>query len=142
MHYFFDYSFITLFSKLVFLALFGSLLFFSVVIAPTIFKELDTVNSRKFIRAIFPKLYLWGMIISMFNCIILINRLDISFFISISIFFGFLFSRQVLIPKINHASDKSYKSEESKEKFRKLHSLSVLIFIIQLILIISYCIII
>ena len=142
MHYFFDYSFITLFSKLVFLALLGSLLFFSVVIAPTIFKELDTVNSRKFIRAIFPKLYLWGMIISMFNCIILINRLDISFFISISIFFGFLFSRQVLIPKINHASDKSYKSEESKEKFRKLHSLSVLIFIIQLILIISYCIII
>ena len=141
MHYFFDYSLITLFSKLIFSALFGSLVFFSLVIAPTIFKELDSSNSRKFIRAVFPKLYFWGMTLSLCNSLVLINRLDISFFISLFIFFGFFYSRQILIPKINNASDRSNESEESKKKFKNLHSLSVLIFIIQLILIVSYCII-
>ena len=140
MHYFFDYSLITLFSKLIFSALFGSLVFFSLIIAPTIFKELDSSNSRKFIRAVFPKLYFWGMTLTLCNSLMLISRLDISFFISLSIFFGFFYSRQILIPKINHASDKSHESEESKKKFKNLHSISVLIFIIQLILIVSYCI--
>ena len=140
MHYFFDYSLITIFSKLIFSALFGSLVFFSLIIAPTIFKELDSSNSRKFIRAVFPKLYLWGMTLSLCNSLMLISRLDIPFFISLFIFFGFLYSRQILIPKINHASDKSHESEESKKKFKNLHSISVLIFIIQLILIVSYCI--
>ena len=140
MYSFFDYSLITLFSKLIFSALFGSLVFFSLIVAPTIFKELDSSNSRKFIRAVFPKLYFWGMILSICNCLLLVSRLDISFFISLFIFFGFFYSRQVLIPKINHASDKSHESDESKKKFKNLHTMSVLIFVVQLILIISYCI--
>ena len=140
MYSFFDYSLITLFSKLIFSALFGSLVFFSLIVAPTIFKELDSSNSRKFIRAVFPKLYFWGMILSICNCLLLVSRLDISFFISLFIFFGFFYSRQILIPKINHASDKSHESDESKKKFKNLHTMSVLIFVVQLILIISYCI--
>ena len=140
MHYFFDYSIIIIFSKLIFSALFGSLVFFSLIIARTIFKELDSSNSRKFIRAVFPKLYFWGMTLTLCNSLMLISRLDISFFISLSIFFGFFYSRQILIPKINHASDKSHESDESKKKFKNLHTMSVLIFVVQLILIISYCI--
>lgn len=138
MHYFLDSSVITLISKLIFSALFGSMIFFTIIVAPTVFKNLNSVNSRKFLRSIFPKLYMWGIVISFFNCLILIDDIDISFLISLLIFFGFLFSRQILIPKINSAADRSNESDIFKKKFKNLHSFSVLIFITQLVLIIFY----
>ena len=111
--------------------LIGSLIFFSAVIAPTIFLILDQQNARKFIRSIFPKLYMWSFFISLvvaFLCL-LNNKFYsmIIFFIS----FGFLFSRQYLVKWINAVSDIKVKNKKQKKQFKILHGLSVIILISQ-----------
>ena len=110
--------------------LLGSLIFFSAIIAPNVFKILPEQNARSFIRSIFPKLYLWGIFISLINCLSLIFLSKIAFYLSIIVFLGFVFSRQILMPKINTLSD-----TKNQKKFQQYHTLSVLIFITQLILI-------
>ena len=70
--------------------LFGSMIFFSVVIAPTVFKILDQKNSRELIRNIFPKLYSWGILFSFAICILQIQTLNISFYLSLLMFLGFI----------------------------------------------------
>ena len=45
----------------------GSLIFFSSIIAPTTFNSLKEVNARKFIRKVFPRLYMWSIIIMIRN---------------------------------------------------------------------------
>ncbi len=40
----------------------GSILFFSFAIAPLIFRVLDAESGAKFVRALFPRYYLWGAV--------------------------------------------------------------------------------
>lgn len=117
--------------------LLGSLIFFSSIIAPNVFKTLPEKNARSFIRSIFPKLYLWGVIISLINSFCLIFLSKTAFYISVIIFSGFLFSRQILMPKINQLSD-----TKNVKKFQLYHTFSVIIFITQLILLFSIIILI
>ena len=109
--------------------LFGSMIFFSAIIAPTIFASLDQINSRKLIRKIFPKLYSWGIFLGLIICILQINNKSLHLYLSIFVMMGFVFSRQILMPKINELSDK-----KDEKNFKKLHTLSVLIFISQLVI--------
>ncbi len=111
--------------------LLGSLLFFTIIIAPTIFSTLDAKNSRSIIRNIFPKLYTWSIILSLINLIVVFSIFSVSLWSSLSflILILYVISRQILMPKINILSDTN-----DKRRFRKYHSLSVTIFIIQVIL--------
>tara|TARA_B100000989_G_scaffold298537_1_gene288331 strand:- start:2224 stop:2640 length:417 start_codon:yes stop_codon:yes gene_type:complete len=109
--------------------LLGSLIFFASIIAPTVFRTLPEKNARFFIRNIFPKLYLWGIVVSFINSFSLIVLSKIAFYLSVTILLGFLFSRQILMPKINKLSD-----TKNLKKFQQYHTLSVIIFITQLIL--------
>ncbi len=45
-------------------ALVGSMLFFAVTVAPTVFKSLPEEQAGKFLRAFFPQYYLWGAVLS------------------------------------------------------------------------------
>lgn len=113
--------------------LIGSLIFFSIIVAPNTFLNLDQKNARKFIRSIFPKLYLWAFLISLIASL-LIAFYKVSFGLTIFIVsLGFLFSRQFLVKWINRVSDIKLKSKKEKTQFERLHSLSVFIFIIQII---------
>ncbi len=113
--------------------LIGSLIFFSIIVAPNTFLNLDQKNARKFIRSIFPKLYLWAFLISLIASL-LIAFYKVSFGLTIFIVsLGFLFSRQFLVKWINRVSDIKSKSKKEKTQFERLHSLSVFIFIIQII---------
>lgn len=40
----------------------GSILFFSFAVAPIIFNVLDAESGAKFVRVLFPRYYLWGLI--------------------------------------------------------------------------------
>ena len=115
--------------------LLGSLIFFSIIVAPNTFSSLDKTSARKFIRSIFPKIYLWGIIVSLIIFIILIILKDyfyaLLFFL---IFLGYFYSRNFLIKKINRASDR--KTKKSENEFRFLHKLSVSIFGLQIIIMI------
>ena len=111
--------------------LLGSLLFFTIIIAPTIFRTLDVKNSRIIIRNIFPKLYTWSIIASFINLILvfLIFGINILSIFSFLILILYILSRQVLMPKINKLSDMN-----EKKSFARFHSLSVAIFILQVVL--------
>ena len=71
----------------------GSLIFFSIVVAPNVFISLDQKSARKFIRSIFPKLYLYAFLISITIAFSLSYHgiiYSVIFFIVSS---GFLFSK-------------------------------------------------
>ena len=114
--------------------LIGSKMFFSLVVAPNTFINLNETNARIFIRSIFPKLYLWCLILSLLISIALIFSNPTFSFIFFLISIGYLYSRQFLMQRINEVSDKKKKKEHDKKTFKRLHNLSVSIFIIQLIL--------
>ena len=110
----------------------GGLVFFSTVVAPNTFKSLDKKNSRLFIRGIFPKIYFYSGIISfiIFLLLLIIDSFLSSLFLIITL--GYLFSGKFLMKKINFAADM-----KKDKTFKKLHSISVIIFLSQLLLMIG-----
>mgnify|MGYP001389021104 CR=1 FL=1 len=113
--------------------LIGSLIFFSIVVAPNVFVSLDQKSARKFIRSIFPKLYLWAFLISMIITLLIFYHGIIYSIIFFLISSGFLFSSLFLVKRINKVSDLKKKTVKQIKKFKILHSLSVSIFISQII---------
>ena len=111
----------------------GSLIFFSTVVAPNVFISLDQKSARKFIRSIFPKLYLYYFFISITIALLIIYHETIYSLIFLMVSFGFLFSKIFLVKWINDVSDVKQKTSQQIKKFKILHSLSVLIFITQIV---------
>ena len=109
--------------------LLGGLIFFSALVAPSVFSSLDEKNARVFLRNIFPKLYLFAGIFSLFISLILFFINNFLSFIYFIITIGYFYSRQFLMIKINEASD-----QKNQKEFKKLHRFSVLIFIVQILL--------
>ena len=109
--------------------LLGGLIFFSALVAPSVFSSLDEKNARVFLRSIFPKLYLFAGIFSLFISLILFFINNFLSFIYFIITIGYFYSRQFLMIKINEASD-----QKNQKEFKKLHRFSVLIFIVQILL--------
>ena len=109
--------------------LLGGLVFFSALVAPSVFSSLDEKNARVFLRNIFPKLYLFAGIFSLFISLILFFINNFLSFIYFIITIGYFYSRQFLMIKINEASD-----QKNQKEFKKLHRFSVLIFIVQILL--------
>lgn len=113
--------------------LIGSKIFFSLIVAPNTFQSLNEQNARKFIRSIFPKLYLWCLAVSL---IITFSLLSLNIFHSFVFFLiatGYFYSREFLMIKINKVSDIIKKKDIHKKQFSNLHNFSVLIFVTQLI---------
>ena len=48
----------------------GSMIFFTTVVSPTTFQTLNNKDSSNFLRSIFPKLFLFGFIISILSLLI------------------------------------------------------------------------
>ena len=111
----------------------GSLIFFSTVVAPNVFISLDQKSARKFIRSIFPKLYLYSFFISITIALLVIYHETIYSLIFLMVSFGFLFWKIFLVKWINDVSDVKQKTSQQIKKFKILHSLSVLIFITQIV---------
>ena len=124
-----EYLFI--FVKFLIPFLLGSLIFFSALVAPSVFKSLDEKNARLFIRSIFPKLYLYSGVLSLSISLTLLFINSFLSFIFFMITLGYFYSRQFLMVKINNASD-----QNNEKEFKKLHRFSVLIFITQILLMI------
>ena len=108
----------------------GTMLFFSFVIAPVIFKVLDANNAGKFVRKIFPHYYLINLIILSIAVLLLfyISSINLDFYITLVITVLFAVSLFVLIPLINKLKD-----NKEDRKFKYSHTLSVVINFIQII---------
>ncbi len=106
-------------------AIVGIMLFFTVVVAPTVFKVLPNEWSSAYVRSFFPKYYLALGLIT-FLAVFISPDLDIKVYLLIC---GalFLVSLLYLTPRINAAKD-----NHQNRRFHFLHMTSVIINMIQL----------
>ena len=118
--------------------LLGALVFFASIVSPTVFKSIPLEQGSKFLRALFPKLFLFGSAISLISSLIAYN---INFVVSILLITSaslFVINRNVLTPKINDYRDKELEgNKEAGKIFSKLHHISVGLFITNLAILIT-----
>jgi hypothetical protein len=112
----------------------GVIIFFSAIIAPTVFKTLDEKSAGVFLRAFFPKYYLFAIVIGLAAlALIMIFDIKVSNILYIAIVSMTILSiiSRFMIPMINNARDMG---EKGKEKFNRLHMLSVSLNVITLVI--------
>ena len=112
----------------------GVIVFFSAMIAPTVFKTLDEKSAGVFLRAFFPKYYLFAIVIGLASlALIMIFNIEMSNILYIAIVSMTILSiiSRFMIPIINNARDMG---EKGKQKFNRLHALSVSLNVITLVI--------
>jgi len=112
----------------------GVIVFFSAIIAPTVFKTLDEKSAGVFLRAFFPKYYLFAIIIGLTAlALIMIFKIEMSNILYMAIVSMTILSiiSRFMIPIINNARDMG---EKGKQKFNRLHALSVSLNVITLVI--------
>ena len=108
----------------------GVIIFFSAVVAPTVFKSLEEREAGVFLRAFFPKYYIFGIVLG-------IASLGILMFMPVSATLIYAIVAMTLltvlgrmsIPVINNARDSG-----DEAGFKKYHLISVMMNVITLII--------
>ena len=114
--------------------IFGSMIFFSCVVAPLVFIKLDGPTAGNFIRNIFPWYYLLIGGFSIIAAVVLPFHQPFEGLMMAAVFFCAFISRQVLMPRLNmHRDGDLQGSSEAKKKFTFLHRCSVLINAVQIL---------
>ena len=104
----------------------GIILFFTIIVAPTVFKVLPAEWSSKYVRNFFPKYYATLGLITLI-CVFLESNVTDKILLAIcAIFFGFTLF--YLTGKINSAKDSG-----KNRQFHLLHGASVVINLFQLV---------
>ena len=108
----------------------GVILFQTIVVAPTVFKSLGPELASPFLRAIFPRLFLFVALCGFASCIErFLSNYELSFGLFAAlitvIFMSICFC---LVPMTNKAKD-----DQKDGLFRGLHSLSVALTLIVLV---------
>lgn len=121
-------------------ALAGSMLFFAFAVAPTVFRSLPAEHAGSFLRALFPRYYLWGLAVAL-ACTLaaLLTGGGIAMIaVSAAVLLLFVYARQFLMPAINRARDRDLEGDtQARKRFRALHLQSVLINALQLVLLLA-----
>jgi hypothetical protein len=119
----------------------GSEVFFSLIVAPVLFRVLSQYNAGRVICALFPQYYLIGIVCgliaissliglaiwrSMWSNTVTLELLLLSIMVLITIY-----ARQSLLPRINLAREAG---EAEKGRFRRLHWESVILNAVVLVL--------
>ena len=119
--------------------LIGSMTFFMAVVSPSVFATLSTNASSKFLRTIFPRMFLFGFIIAILSlvlCYISGNILNSILLIIVAM--SFIINRNYLTPKINDFRDKELEGDKkASSSFKYMHLLSVLLFVLNFIILIG-----
>ncbi len=119
--------------------LFSYMLFFSICVAPVINTTLNRENSSRLLRKIFPRNFIFGSIISFVALLgSIYYEALLSIIISSILLIFFIFNLYVLVPKINLEADKTKKTKNYTKKFKILHLFSVILYLIQIILSLSF----
>ena len=108
----------------------GIILLQTSVIAPSVFRYLDQSQTRDLLRAIFPKFFLFILILSSLSLMVgILNnvKFDIQIIIS-SLTVALSILCYIIIPSTNEAKDKN-----NQKKFKFLHNVSVISTVIILI---------
>ena len=102
----------------------GSMLFFSIAIAPKIFTVLPSEEAGKFVRSIFPTYYMYNGLqyLVLTTLAFYTDQTDNILYLSCLILFFFIFSNYILMPQINKSRDIN-----NQKKSKLLHFLYVVI---------------
>ena len=113
----------------------GFMIFFMVVVSPTIFKALDEANSGAFLRQLFPRMFLYGLIAMLLAFLTTLNgQLNIYWIISAISSILFAINLYIITPKINYHRDEAKLGNSlSEKKFKQFHLFSVALFVLQLL---------
>ena len=114
----------------------GFMVLFLSVIAPSVFTTLDEENAGKLLRKLFPRMFIYGLVLTLFSCVFAYQaeRGDLAILTMVSTF-GFGFNAFYLTPLINEKRDALLKEPNASSKsFDLLHRLSVSIFMVQMII--------
>ena len=119
------------------------MIFFMAIVSPSIFATLSTNASSKFLRTIFPRMFLFGFIIALLSLILSYISGDIlNSILLIVVAISFIINRNYLTPKINNFRDKELEGDEkASSNFKYMHLLSVLLFLLNFIILVSIVII-
>ena len=112
----------------------GFMIFFISIVSPSVFKTLDEENIGKFLRVIFPRMFIYGFILSFLAFLISLFEAYVLYWL-ISLFSSILFllNTYVVTPKINIYSDRYKVGDLDFEiKFKRAHFISVAFFLLQL----------
>ena len=115
-------------------ALIGFMIFFVIVVSPAVFKTLSQDEAARFLRNIFPRLFLVGLFTSFVIVLLSLasGERDLVL-ISTAIAAGFAVNYSILTPNINKTRDAILAGNIQKEKqFKLLHLLSVSVFFAQI----------
>ena len=123
--------------------LIGSMIFFMAVVSPSVFATLSSNASSKFLRTIFPRMFLFGFIITFLSLILsYISGNILNSILLIVVAISFIINRNYLTPKINNFRDKELEGDEkASSNFKYMHLLSVLLFLLNFIILVSIVII-
>lgn len=113
--------------------LIGGMVFFPIVVAPTVFTVFDDKTGGHFLRALFPRYYLYILAISLLGLVGALIEGAWSLLVYMFVFTSTLWVRQTLVPKLNGWRDAEQTGDEAAgRKFKRGHRLSVIINMIQL----------
>jgi len=115
-------------------ALLGSMLFFAVIVAPTVFHALDAGAAGVFLRRLFPRYYAWGLALSAVGTLLAAAAGAWPLLLFALLLVTFLYARQWLMPAINASRDADHGS-----RFRALHLRSVIINAVQMLGLLAFC---
>ena len=109
------------------------MIFFSAVVSPSVFASLSSKGSSKFLRTIFPRMFLFGFLISLIGIILTFISSDFYNSIILAIIaLSFIINRNYLTPLINNFRDQELEGDAiAAKKFKIMHFLSVLLFVIN-----------
>ncbi len=108
----------------------GVIVFFSAVVAPTVFKSLEERDAGVFLRAFFPKYYIFGIILGVlsFSVLMVMPISSLLNYAIVTMTLLTLFGR-LSIPIINKARDTG-----DEAGFKRYHLISVVMNVLTLII--------
>ena len=108
----------------------GTIIFFSAVVAPTVFKSLDEKDAGVFLRAFFPKYYIFGIVLGVISIIyLLFSPVHSHLLYSIISMTVLTILGRMSIPIINKARDTN-----NEQAFKRYHLISVMMNVLTLVI--------
>ena len=123
------------------LVLLGGMVFFPSVVAPVVFRSLAEAQAGAFLRAMFPRYYLYMIVLSLAaSALYQLSEgavVSVPALVCLGVGLSTLWVRQGLLPRINAARDAQLAGDTNAgEAFDRGHRLSVAINMVQLVLLV------
>ncbi len=114
--------------------LLGGMVFFAAILAPLVFTKLDGATAARFIRATFPRYYLYVAVAALLGAVGLIWADRVSGIVLLAVALLTVWLRQGLMPTLNRLRDAGLAGDTaSNARFDVMHRVSVGVNMVQLL---------